>query len=85
LLQVGDLQRTEKAGMDADSDLAILVEQTLEARSEARAEKNFARADSLRDALTEAGIQVLDSSAGTTFERTPGATGDPEAILRAAL
>jgi cysteinyl-tRNA synthetase len=75
----------EKAGLAADSDLASLVEKILAARAQARADKDFARADALRDALTTAGIQVLDSAAGTTFERTPGATGDPEAILRAAL
>ncbi len=85
LLQVGDLARVEKAGMDEDSELATLVEQILAARTKARADKDWARADILRDALTDAGIQVLDSAEGTTFECTPGAKGDPEEILRAAL
>ena len=85
LLQVGDLARVEKAGMDEDSELATLVAEIIAARSQARSDKDFARADTLRDALTRAGIQVLDSTEGTTFERTPGATGNPEEILRAAL
>ncbi|MCP5021945.1 MAG: cysteine--tRNA ligase [bacterium] len=85
MLQVGDLARVEKAGMEEDSDLASLVNQIIEARAKARQDKDFARADTLRDALTEAGIQVLDGAEGTTYECTPGAADNPEEILRAAL
>ena len=85
LFQPGDLKRVEQAGMSEDSELSALVHKVLEARTAARADKDYARADALRDALSEAGISVLDSSEGTRFERVPGADGDPVAILRAVL
>ncbi|MCB9906671.1 MAG: cysteine--tRNA ligase [Planctomycetes bacterium] len=85
MFQPGDLERVEKAGLAEDSELAGLVESVLGARAQARQDKNWARADALRDALTEAGIAVLDGASGTQFERIPGVEGDPVGILRRAL
>ncbi|MBO1531914.1 cysteine--tRNA ligase [Psychrobacter sp. F1192] len=48
---------------DADID-ALIIE-----RSDAKAGKNFARADEIRDQLKEAGIELEDSRAGTTWRR----------------
>ena len=48
---------------DADID-ALIIE-----RSDAKADKNFARADEIRDQLKEAGIELEDSRAGTTWRR----------------
>ncbi len=47
-----------------DSLLALLVE----LRKEARASKNFALADTIRDRLTELGIQIEDRADGTTWK-----------------
>ena len=83
LFQPGDLTRVERAGMGGD--LAQAVEALVERRTKARASKDFALADRLRDALAEAGISVLDGAGGTQFERLPGGPEDPLPILRAAL
>ena len=47
--------------------LGALVDQLLEQRRAARADKDFAAADRIRDALAAAGITVADSPTGTTW------------------
>ena len=42
----------------------VLVGAELERRAEARAEKNWAVADDVRDRLNEAGIAITDTAAG---------------------
>ncbi len=79
----GDLQKVERAGM-AD-ELSQAVEDIVDRRAQARAAKDFAQADRLRDALTAAGIALLDGAEGTQFERVPGGPSDPLPILRTAL
>jgi cysteinyl-tRNA synthetase len=44
------------------------VEQRIVDRATARAEKDFAAADQIRVELTEAGVELLDSPAGTTWQ-----------------
>ena len=44
--------------------LDVLVGAELERRAEARAEKNWAVADDVRDRLNEAGIAITDTAAG---------------------
>jgi cysteinyl-tRNA synthetase len=41
----------------------------LEKRRTARAEKDFATADGIRDELAKAGIQIEDGPEGTTWRR----------------
>jgi cysteinyl-tRNA synthetase len=50
--------------LDAD-DIDALIEQ----RNAARATKDFATADKIRDQLAEAGIQIEDGPSGTTWRR----------------
>jgi cysteinyl-tRNA synthetase len=57
-------QRLKIRGLDATDIDAKIV-----ARGEARAAKNFARADSLRKELTELGIEVLDETSGASSWR----------------
>jgi hypothetical protein len=45
----------------------LFVPQLLKLRDEARASKDFALADQLRDILTSANIELNDSASGTTF------------------
>ncbi|MGJ5591661.1 cysteine--tRNA ligase [Micrococcus lylae] len=54
------------AGPAADA-LDSLVRSQIEARAQARAEKDWATADRIRDALTAAGIVVEDSADGATW------------------
>lgn len=51
----------------ASTTLASLVEGLLEQRRDARAAKDFAAADRIRDALADAGVVVADSPTGTTW------------------
>lgn len=51
-------------GASSDESLAALVEVLLEQRERARAEKNFAVSDLVRDALSGAGIDVVDTDQG---------------------
>ena len=45
------------------------VEQAIEARNAARAARNFAEADRIRDELADKGIKLLDGPDGTRWER----------------
>ncbi len=40
----------------------------IDKRKEAKANKDFAKADSIRDELLEKGIKLIDSREGTTYE-----------------
>lgn len=60
-LKGGSKQAGELSGDDID---ALIAE-----RAEARANKNWARGDEIRDELTEAGIILEDSASGTTWRR----------------
>ncbi|MDY5153702.1 cysteinyl-tRNA synthetase [Actinobaculum suis] len=58
----------DRAGTNASGEaLSKIVESLLAQRAEARAEKDWARADSLRDTLTAAGVIVEDSPDGARW------------------
>ena len=48
---------------------AEAINEMIEKRNAARAAKDFAAADALRDELAEAGIQIEDGPDGTTWRR----------------
>ena len=58
-------QKTQKA-------LDVLVQAELERRSAARAEKDWATADAVRDRLTAAGIEVTDTPDGASWALADG-------------
>lgn len=63
-------QWASAAGSGDDSALAaldVLVRSAIEERTQARAEKDWARADALRDRLTEAGIVLEDGRDGARW------------------
>ncbi|NOR20621.1 MAG: cysteine--tRNA ligase [Xanthomonadales bacterium] len=49
-----------------------LIDQLIEERNTSRADKNFARADEIRDQLTEMGITLEDVADGTRWRRIQG-------------
>jgi cysteinyl-tRNA synthetase len=51
-------------GLGADAINALIVE-----RAEAKASKDFARADAIRDELSAAGVVLEDGPSGTTWRR----------------
>jgi cysteinyl-tRNA synthetase len=55
------------AGSTSDAALATLVEGLITARNDARAAKDFATADLMRDQLTAAGVEVEDTPSGTRW------------------
>ena len=60
---LGILVKQEKELLDAD------IEQLIEERQQARKEKNFARADEIRNSLLERGIALLDTRDGVKWKR----------------
>ncbi|WEJ61713.1 cysteine--tRNA ligase [Thiomicrorhabdus lithotrophica] len=71
--QIGLLEQDAESffkSQPSDSDLTDeMIAQLIKERKTARAEKNFARSDEIRDLLSEQGIELLDSSEGTTWRR----------------
>lgn len=61
---LGILQREEK-----DDNLDEYVEKMIQERTDARKEKNFAKADEIRDKLLEMGIKLKDTRQGVTWEK----------------
>jgi len=61
---LGVLDDAPAAG-DDDAEIEALVAQ----RDEARSARDFARADALRDQLTERGVELLDTPQGTRWRR----------------
>ena len=69
--QIGALARIAQAGLHEHRDLvAPHVEVLLELRRTAREERRFAEADTIRDALVSAGIEVRDGDSATRWEFT---------------
>ena len=56
-------------GAAEDPELQKFVEGKLEERKKARAERDFARADSIRDELVAAGIEIKDGPSGTSWKK----------------
>lgn len=54
---------------EIDDDLKQQVLKLIAERTEAKKEKNFARADEIREILKNMGIQIKDTREGTTFEK----------------
>ena len=69
---VDDVDATDQSmPLAADGELpAETINEMIEKRNAARAAKDFAAADALRDKLAEAGIQIEDGPDGTTWRRT---------------
>ena len=59
-----DLTKEEKI----DSELEDYINNKIEERNEAKKNKDFSKADAIRDELLEKGIKLLDTREGTKFE-----------------
>lgn len=70
------LQIRPPAPAPVDDALTAWVEERLDARREARAERNFQRADEIRDELIGRGVELEDTPEGTRWRvRKPAQTG----------
>ena len=66
------IRLTDILGLNMESKAELLdddIEKLIEERNEARKNKNFARADEIRDQLKEAGIILEDTRAGVKWKR----------------
>ena len=61
-----DLTKVEEKTIDSDLENEILAK--IEERKEAKKNKDFAKADSIRDELLARGIKLIDTREGTTYE-----------------
>ena len=70
---LGLLEQPLQAWLQSPSDTSELSDADIEAkikeRAEARANRDFAAADAVRDLLNEAGIELLDGPDGTSWQR----------------
>jgi cysteinyl-tRNA synthetase len=56
----------------AEAELSLSdsrIDELLAERSEARKNKDYARADEIRDQLDAIGVEIMDSADGTTWKR----------------
>ncbi|MDF1654598.1 MAG: cysteine--tRNA ligase [Coxiellaceae bacterium] len=54
---------------DVDADEAALIEKLIAERQQARADKDWARADKVRDQLTEMSVVIEDGASGTIWRK----------------
>ena len=66
---LGVFERNAPLASEASDDLATKVEVLLEARRAARAARDFAASDRVRDELAAMGVRIKDGPQGTTWER----------------
>ena len=70
LLQENPRDFLQRTSGEADDQLAVVeIESLIAGRSNARAERNWAEADRIRDLLDEKGVVLKDSAAGTKWQR----------------
>jgi len=62
------LEGQKSAGLEERGLDAAAIEALINERLQARREKNFARADAIRNELAEKGIELLDSKEGTSWK-----------------
>ena len=66
---LGVLDRAEVPGDSSDSGLDAQVEALIQARNDARARKDFAAADQIRDEISSLGVAIKDGPEGTTWSK----------------
>ncbi|MCI9410552.1 MAG: cysteine--tRNA ligase [Eubacterium sp.] len=69
VLSLGLERAWEREETEVDEELSAFVEQKIAERAAAKKEKNFARADEIRDELKEKGILIKDTREGVVWSR----------------
>lgn len=69
LLSAADENPSEQETNGADNELAAYVEEMIAKRAQAKKEKDFAKADAIRNELLEKGIAIKDTREGVVWER----------------
>ena len=63
-----DEKKEEIEDINIDNETKQYVEKMIEERKIAKAEKNYARADEIRNELASTGIELIDTKEGTTYK-----------------
>lgn len=74
ILGIDDVPEPQSGGGPSAAALDSLVAELLQQRAEAKAAKDFATADAIRDRLAEVGIEVEDTAAGSQWSLKGGAS-----------
>ena len=61
------VDKKEEGCSSLDPELARYIEERIEARKNAKLEKNYALADEIRKELSEKGITLIDTKEGTKY------------------
>lgn len=69
LLSANAAAETEEAADGADDELTAYVEEMIALRAQAKKDKDFAKADEIRNTLLEKGIAIKDTREGVIWER----------------
>ena len=69
LLSAADENPSEQETNGADNELTAYVEEMIAKRAQAKKEKDFAKADAIRNELLEKGIAIKDTREGVVWER----------------
>ena len=69
LLSAADEKPSEQETNGADNELTAYVEEMIAKRAQAKKEKDFAKADAIRNELLEKGIAIKDTREGVVWER----------------
>lgn len=64
-----DLLTVEKAAETVDEAFAVQVQNLIEARAEAKKNRDFAKADAIRDEIIALGVSITDTKEGTTWKK----------------
>jgi cysteinyl-tRNA synthetase len=67
-IKEAERKKKEEENAGVDPELLAYINQMIEARRTAKAEKNFAEADRIRVELLEKGITLIDTREGTKFK-----------------
>ena len=66
--KIFSLDLLKEESKDIDSGLEKEIEEKIKERAEAKKNKDFTLADSIRDELLAKGVKLIDSREGTTYE-----------------
>ena len=66
--KVLSLDLTKEEENEIDSDLEKMIEEKIAERAEAKKNKDYALADSIRDELLSKNVKLIDTKEGTTYE-----------------
>ena len=53
---------------EVSSEIEEMINKKIEERNEAKKNKNYAKADEIRDELLQKGVKLIDTREGTTYE-----------------